>query len=193
MIYFLLFVLWQQAMSQLAGTEMTMRSMTSVDVQVCVDDILSSERQDLQNVVHKRLQTILQSSGVYLAREFTREAGAICFLYVYQGISPEAARAAVPLVMGKNGEMNVDYTGGPVLCRVEAVPWVGEDVGPLGVGWELSGSDMLLWGGCGGGILTACVLGVCCCLRLSWKREKKRMDELLEQVRRKEEKKKGGK
>ena len=38
-------------------------------------------------------------------------------------------------------------------CRVTAVPWVGEDSGPLGLSWQFTASDVLLWGAVGGGTL----------------------------------------
>jgi hypothetical protein len=159
-----------------------MRSFSSVDVEVCADGVLSSERTGVQSAVQTQLRSVLHSSAVYLAREFTKE-GAVCFLYVHQATSAEGARAAVSLLLGDTGEMDVEYKKVGLLCRIEAVPWIGEEVGPLGVGWELTANDVLLWGGCLGGVLTMCLVGVCCCVQLSWKRDSKRAEELLRQDR----------
>ena len=64
-------------------------------------------------------------------------------------------------------------------CRVTAVPWVGEDSGPLGLSWQFTASDVLLWGAVGGGTLLFCVVATCCFVQLTSNREQQRAKALL--------------
>ena len=74
--------LWVLAV--MAGDEQTMRTTSTTDVQVCVDSVLSDERDAVQTAVLGTLTVGLSSSAVYPVRRYTTASGAVCFLYVYQ-------------------------------------------------------------------------------------------------------------
>jgi hypothetical protein len=168
------------AEAQVAGTELTMRTFDSVDVEVCADSIMATDQQALQAEVVAQLQALLGTTAVYLTRLYTRPAsGTICFMYVYQARSPTEAREAVQTLLADTATLPVTFKGYMLRCRISAVPWVGEDAGPLGLNWQLTGSDVLLWGGLAGGLLVACSVSVCCFVQLSQSRESKRAALLL--------------
>ena len=166
------------ARGQIAGTELTTRSMNSVDVEVCADNVMGSEQADFQNAVQARLRDLLSSTAVYFTRMYTHARSAsVCDMFVYQARNPEEARQSVQMLIG--AQVAVTFAERSVECRVQAVPWVGEDVGPLGMNWQMTVGDVLLWGGVMGGILVACVIGVCCFVQLAIKKERKRTTTLL--------------
>ena len=81
-----------------ANSELTVRTTSSTDIQVCVDAVLSNERDAVQAAVLATLTLGLSSSAVYPLRQYTTASGAACFLFVYQGASPEAARSTAVLL-----------------------------------------------------------------------------------------------
>ena len=157
------------------------RTTNSVDIQLCVSSIMSNSKDTLQTTISENLQTILQSSAVYLARTYTTELGTICFLYVYQSTSPQNARDAVPVLTQHGGIFSFNFQSRVIQSTVTAIPWQGEDSGVLGAGlpWQWTGSDAVLWGGSISGVLLTFVLGVCCYVRLTASREHERVEKLL--------------
>jgi hypothetical protein len=165
---------------QLAGTELTMRTFNSVDVQVCVDGILSSEHAAVQAAVNTQLQALLLSTAVYFVRTYTIAArGTVCYVFVHQARSPEGAREAVQTLMTDTSTLAVPYQGGFLACAIDAVPWVGEDIGPIGLDWQFGANDVMLWGGCAGSVLAMCSVAVCCFVQLSVSKESRRAELLL--------------
>jgi hypothetical protein len=142
---------------------------------------MSNSKDTLQTTISENLQTILQSSAVYLARTYTTDLGTICFLYVYQSTSPQSARDAVPVLTQRGGIFSFNFQSRVIQSTVTAIPWQGEDSGVLGPGlpWKWTGSDAILWGGSISGILLVFVLGVCCYVRLTASREHERVEKLL--------------
>ena len=170
--------------AQISGTEVTMRSFNSVDIQICADSMLSTERAGLQAALQTNMQGKLLTTAVYYTRYYTTAGqGTVCYMFVYQAPNPQAAREAIQTLMQDSGTMDVAYLGATVPCRITAIPWVGEDVGPMGLDWQFGANDVMLWGGCMGGLLTACSIGVCCFVQLSANKETKRADEVLKKDR----------
>ena len=75
-------------------TEQTMRTTSSTDIQICVEGVLSDERDAMQIVATNTLTVGLASSAVYAVRRYTTGLGATCYLFVYQAPSPDVARKA---------------------------------------------------------------------------------------------------
>ena len=61
--------------------------------------------------------------------------------------------------------------------RFDAVPWRSEDP-PLG-DWAPSTANVILWGAVAGGVLLACIIGMCCFAVLQSANERRRADKLL--------------
>jgi hypothetical protein len=80
------------------NSELTVRTTSSTDIQVCVDAVLSSERDAVQTAVLSTLTVGLSSSAVYPLRRYTTGTGGTCYLFVYQGVSPDAARSTAVLL-----------------------------------------------------------------------------------------------
>lgn len=76
------------------ATEQTMRTTSSTDIQICVEGVLSDERDAMQIVATNTLTVGLASSAVYVVRRYTTPLGATCYLFVYQAPSPDVARKA---------------------------------------------------------------------------------------------------
>ena len=102
-------------------------------------------------------------------------------MFVHQASSPEAAREAIQTLM--MSPLDVVYKDVSVHCTIAAEPWRGEDIGPLGLDWQFTANDVMLWGGCAGGLLTMCSIGACCVVQLSSSKESKRADQLLRKDR----------
>ena len=160
--------------------EETLRTTSSVDVQVCVDGVLSTERDAVQQATQATLTAALSSSAVYAVRRYTTASGAACFLFVYQAPSPEGARTAAArlgqLAAGGDG-LPIVYRNTQIRGSYEAVPWRGEEPPP--VAGAPSVGTLILWGGVGGGVLLACLVGTCCFALLSDARERRRADAIL--------------
>ena len=162
-----------------ANSEFTIRSLNSVDIQVCVSSvILADERPGVQKAISAELQLLLDSSAVYYTRIYTTDKGTACFLYVFQASSPAAAKNAIPALLGTSG---VPYNGFTVECTIAAVPWRGEGDGPLGpdIPWRWTGADVILWGSSTAAVLVFCVVGVCCFVNISNSKEQRKVDEML--------------
>ena len=177
-----------------------MRTTASVDIQVCAGAVLSDERVAVQTAVLEKLQYILgRTTAVYLVRQYTTNAGTVCFLYVYQAPSPEAAALTETLILmaapptttttttktdGATDDKNnallleVNVNGETLQCTAAAVPWRGEDP-PLPL-WNASAADIVLWGGITGGVLASCLLVVCCFAALSRSEDERRARAVLE-------------
>ena len=163
------------------NTEFTLRSTSSVDILVSASSVLSDDRNGVQLAIAAQLQMALGSTALYFTRAYTTAQGTICFLYVYQALSPEMARNSVPILLNNEATFSVQYNGFDVGCTIAAVPWQGEGYGPLGpdIPWQWTGSDVILWGGSAAGILLSCVVGMCCFVRLSVSREQQRAANIL--------------
>jgi len=165
-----------------ANTEFTMRSLNSVDIQVCVSSvILSDERAGVQAAILTQLQLLLDNSAIYYTRIYTTNKGTACFLYVFQASSPTMAKNAIPTLLGGGSTFGVPYNGFTVECTIAAVPWQGEGDGPLGpdISWHWTGSDVVLWGSSTCAVLVFCVVGMCCFVKTSNYREQKMVDDML--------------
>ena len=165
---------------QIVGNELTMRSFDSVDIQVCADSILATEQVSLRDAIVTRLRELLSSAAVYFTRTYTTAStGTVCYMFVFQARNPEEVRESVQLVMTDTGTLPVTFQGLNLVCRIMAVPWVGQDTGPLGLSWQFSANDVLLWGAITGGALASCSIAVCCFVQLSTNKERKRAADLL--------------
>ena len=80
--------------------------------------------------------------------------------------------------MQNSGTFSVQYNGYTIGCSIAAVPWQGEEDWPMG--WQWTGTDILLWGSAVAAILLMCVLGVCCYSRMAASREYRLAETLLE-------------
>ena len=136
----------QQQQQQLtpSNSELTVRTTSSVDIQVCAAGVLTDERATVQTVIAAKLKYQLsQTTAVYLIRQYTTALGAVCFLYVYQAPSPQIAaetEAALTYEAGA-GLLNVVYgttaaSSFSLECSLAVVPWQGEDP-PLPL-WQVS-------------------------------------------------------
>jgi hypothetical protein len=167
---------------QLASSELTMRTTASVDVQVCAAGVLSDERSAVQAAVLEQLQFLLgRTTAVYLVRQYTTNAGAACFMYVYQAPSPEDAAMAETLIAQQSGDapntLLVIVGGQRLQCATAVVPWRGEDP-PLPL-WQASASDLVLWGGVSGGVLAFCLVVTCCFVALARSEDERRARAIL--------------
>ena len=194
----------------IASSELTMRTTASVDIQVCAGAVLSDERVTVQTAVLEKLQYILgRTTAVYLVRQYTTNAGTVCFLYVYQAPSTEAAALTETLILmaapapttttttktgsssatdnNNNNNNNNDNT--LLLLEVN----VNEETlqctvaavpwrgedPPLPL-WNASAADIVLWSGIIGGVLASCLLVVCCFAALSRSEDERRARAVLE-------------
>lgn len=162
----------------------TAQSLNSLDIEVCADSVMASDHLPLQAAVLARLQNMLSTTGVYATRMYTASA-TICYMFAYQGRSPTEVRDAVQILLTDTAltqtpMLAVTYGTSSLSCRIAAEPWAGEDVGPLGLNiWQLTASDVLLWGGIAGGILALCSVTVCCFVYMSASKESLRVTKLL--------------
>jgi len=160
------------------------QSLNSLDIEVCADSIMTSDHLPLQAAVLARLQNMLSTTGVYATRMYTASA-TICYMFVYQARSPTEVRDAVQILLTDTAltqtpMLAVTYGTSSLSCRIAAEPWAGEDVGPLGLNiWQLTASDVLLWGGIAGGILALCSVTVCCFVYMAASKESLLMSKLL--------------
>jgi hypothetical protein len=94
----------------------------------------------------------------------------VCFLFVHQSPNPDAARNAIQLLLSRgDNTFSVTYNSFILPCRIAAAAWQGEEPSPLG--FEVSAIDVLTWGGCVGGVIAFCAVGVCCFVQLSRRKE----------------------
>jgi hypothetical protein len=128
---------------------------SSVDMQVCVSDVLSNERDALQSAVLSALNTALSTdNAVYPLRRYTTLDG-VCFICVYHAQSPSAARGSI---LQLDSVKTIDFNGDILEARITAVPWRGEEL-PLGAP---SMDELMLWFIVSIILLFSCILGMCC-------------------------------
>ena len=147
-----------------ASSDRTLRTTSSVDLQVCATGVLSDERVDFEAAVHTQLRAALDdSSAVYLTRSYTTAADAnYCLLYVYQAPSPADAALAESQIadaMHAQDTLIILFQGAQVTCALAVVPWAGDDA-PLPI-WNVSAATMLLWTAVAGGALVVCLFAAC--------------------------------
>ena len=148
-------------------SELTIRTTSSVDMQVCAPPGLLSDRRDaIQALCLAQLRYLLdQTTAVYLVRQSTTALGAVCWVYVYQAPSPAAAALTEHQLSVQTGLGKLTLTdpadGQAYLCTTHVVPWQGESP-PLSPYWDLSASDLIFYGGIAGGALALFLLVLCC-------------------------------
>jgi hypothetical protein len=148
----------------IASSELTLRTTSSVDIQVCAAGVLSDEREALETVIAARLRADLHdTSAVYLVRTYAIDGGA-CFLYVYQAASPTDAAETETWIAAHEanrlGTLTVNLGGIAFECALAAVPWQGEDP-PLPL-WSVSASTLVEWTLIAGAVLAVCLFSACC-------------------------------
>ena len=149
-----------------ANSELTVRTTSSADIQVCAPPgVLSDRRAALQTLCLAQLRYLLsQTTAVYLVRASTTALGAVCWVYVYQAPSPAAAANAEFLLSQQTGlgllTLTDDVDGQPYACTTHVVPWQGEGP-PLSPVWDISASDLILYGAIVGGGLALLLLVLC--------------------------------
>jgi hypothetical protein len=130
-------------------------STSSVDMQACVNGVLSNERDALQSALLSTLNAALSTdNAVYPSRRYTNANG-LCFIFVYQAQSPSAARASI---LQLDAVKSVDFNGDRIETRIHAVPWRGEEL-PLGAP---SVNELMVWFIVSISLLFSCILGMCC-------------------------------
>ena len=166
-----------------ASSELTLRTTSSVDLQVCASGVLSDERDALETAIAARLKGDLSdTTAVYLVRTYAINGGA-CFLYVYQAASPydaaetEAWLAAHEPTPNQLGTLTVYVGGVPFECALAVVPWRGEDP-PLPL-WSVSASTMMEWTLIAGSVLGVCLFSACCFVLLAGVRDGQRIRSVL--------------
>ena len=165
-----------------ASSELTLRTTSSVDLQVCASGVLSDERAALETVIAARLRADLRdTSAVYLVRTYAINGGA-CFLYVYQAASPTDAAETEAWIAAQEanrlGTLTVNLGGVVFECALAVVPWRGEDP-PLPL-WAVPASTLVEWTLIAGSVLASCLLAACCFVFAGEVRNGQRMRRLLE-------------
>ena len=160
-----------------------MRTTSSVDLQVCAASVLTEDRPGVEATVLAELQALLDhTTAVYLVSFYTTSsAGLICWRFVYQAPSSDAASMAETLIAQQPagaGLLSLPYQGQTVQCTTSVQPWQGE-APPLPL-WDLSASDLMLFGGAIGGALALCLIAVCCFIALARAQEDRRAKALLQ-------------
>jgi len=115
-----------------SNSELTVRTTSSVDIQVCAAGVLTDERSTVQTAIATKLKFQLsQTTAVYLIRQYTTALGTVCFLYVYQAPSPQIAAEteAILTYEAGSGLLSVVYgtNSASLQCSLSVVPWQGED------------------------------------------------------------------
>ena len=118
-----------QSVMLIASSELTLRTTSSVDIQVCAGGLLSDQRDAAGAAVLTQLQYLLsRTTAVYLVRMSTTQLGTVCWLFVYQAPSPAFAATAETLIAQQSGagSLVVAFNGQQLQCTTDVVPWVGE-------------------------------------------------------------------
>lgn len=149
----------------IASSELTLRTTSSVDLQVCASGVLSDEREALEAAIVARLRADLQdTSAVYLVRTYASVNGVACFLYVYQAASPADAAETEAWIAAHEGNrmgtLLVNVGSIAFECALAVVPWRGEDP-PLPL-WSVSASTLVEWTLIAGAVLAVCLFSACC-------------------------------
>ena len=172
-------------------SELTLRTTSSVDMQVCASNLLSTDRDPVEAIVIASLRYALgQTTAVYLVRESTASAGGtVCWTFVYQAPNPDAAARAGRAIANAQppgtprDTLAVPYGGMPLLCSLAVVPWQGESA-PIVQLPDLSALDIVFYGGAAGGIMGVCMVATCCFIALSYSQDERRAQNVLRADRR---------
>ena len=148
----------------IASSDQTLRTTSSVDLQVCAPGLLSDDRVGFEAAAHAQLRSVLDdSTAIYLTRTYTDAAADYyCLLYVYQAPSPSDAalvESQIADVMAAPDTLLVLFNGAQVACALAVVPWAGEDA-PLPI-WNVPAATMLLWTAVAAGALGVCLFAAC--------------------------------
>jgi hypothetical protein len=196
----LLFVLPLATNAQLANTESTSRTPNSVEIQACLNPnvVISSHLSAVRAKLLSDFQTQLKSSAVYHIQTYTNTVknvqpgtqtevtGGTCFLYVYQAISPEKAREAITVISVFPKVSIIQVEGGlseTIPVNVKAFPWTPVEDTFMSLGWNVKGTDLILWGACLGALLVFCVIGVCILAHVSILKEHALAEKILKEDR----------
>ena len=161
-------------------SEEVVRDSNSIDIQLCVGGLLTTDSVAFQSAAATQLAALLSSTAIYLTRVYTIPTGDLCLLYVFEAPNPSSAQLGLARLSppgqlsGHAASIIITGQGVPWPCTVTASPWQVMDASPMGVPlpFQWSANELLLWGLCGGGFLLAAALGTCCCaLRLSFHRD----------------------
>lgn len=168
--------------AQNINSESTMRTLNSIEIQACVNPNVgnSGALEQVKDKLLNNFQVIVKSTAVYHVRTYTNLlSSGTCFLYVYQAISPEAARESVVLLNSVSFVALDD--GNQIFTDVKVFPWKGSEESFLGLGWSINGNDILLWGSCSAAIILTCAFCMCIYVRVAIGKEnalaKKRLQE----------------
>ena len=169
-----------------ADSELTVRTTSSVDIQVCVPGVLSDRRAAIQALCLAELQFLLgRTTAVYLIRQSTTATGAVCWVYVYQSASPSDA-ANTEFLLSQQvepGKLSLTDSDGQIYaCATHVVPWQGESP-PLPY-WDVGASDLITYGAIVGGTLAFCLLILCCLVLGAGSNDTQRASALLREDRR---------
>ena len=148
-----------------AQSNAIIRSTNSVDVQLCVQTAFLTPQRDafLQALTNYMTQSLLNSNALYLDRQYTTTEGALCYLFVYQGTSPDNAQLVVER-LAEQQTLTIPFATTTIECGVMAAQWSGDNLSYLGAPmpplWTVN--DLLLWGSCMMVVLFFCMSGMCC-------------------------------
>jgi hypothetical protein len=132
---------------------------SSTDIRVCISEtVLSDERDALQTEVLSALNRALSTdNAVYPLRRYTLDG--VCYIFLYQAQSPEAARDSV---LQLRDLTVVSFNGDLLQAQVTAVPWRGEEL-PLGAP---SIQTLMIWFITCATLLFSCMCCMCCFVAL---------------------------
>ena len=172
-------------------SELTLRTTSSVDMQVCASNLLSTDRDPVEAIVIASLRYALgRTTAVYLVRESTTSTGGtVCWTFVYQAPNPDAAARARQSIANAQPSgtprdtLSVAYGGMVLLCPLTVVPWQGESA-PIVLLPDLSAQDIVFYGGAAGGIMGVCMVATCCFIALSYSQDERRAQNVLRADRR---------
>jgi hypothetical protein len=148
-----------------ANSRIFVQNSNSVDIQLCALGILPENRVSFQQAALKYLQQIVTSDAVYIINQFTTASSAVCFVYVFQATNPSIAQQAFAL-LSMLSPAQVVYMNTQWPCTVTASPWQDITKAPFGVPlpFQWSANDLLLWGLCGGAVMSCIAIFFCICI-----------------------------
>lgn len=150
----------------IAERSVLVRDVASIDIQVCLANLLSDDRVGFETQLRQTLKSTLGSSAIYLISLFSSEKGDFCFMYIYQAADTSAAQQAFSRLSPKgDGEGNtftltVMFQGRDYATSTTASPWQKHKT-PFNLqlpdAWTMQ--DLILWGSCLAGFFA---LSTCC-------------------------------
>lgn len=171
------------AFAQQLTQEATMRNTNSVEIQVCVPSniVLSSVLENAKTRILSDFKSLVQSSAVYYLRTYTNTVSSgTCFMYVFQANSPKQAQEGVIVLSSKNTVRVGDESSEQIIqVNTKVVPWTGMDEQILGLGWDISGNDIIMWGVGFGCLLLLCIIGMCFYVQLATTRQQANVDKWM--------------